>query len=708
MPGGSDRIQTRSGVKRQAASSSQKPANESELSDQPTPSKRPLRSTRQSESAPFSPEKSLTPPTLQRETMVVVDLPTIPVSPPFDENEIKEELEAKKVQLSASRRNQRVFTKPIVYYEMREYVLRGKGSLDGLVNMIREQGGDVTKRALEEHFGKNIEFYNDGYVEADEVLERIKREKNNEPTSIMIVKREPTPEPKTADDEEVERRIMRLLENPELIEPDPQEEDEETAMYNPDLEQNDEMKGAIIMTNDEIEFYQSLSQEAYQVLDDFNSRRIQKYENFCEEFKNHVHVEEELNDVLLLQILHYRRFEHPPPIPENARELTADEAVDFLNQLDENFCYFLDLYTHQHIYGVETVGLLIEAHTGEILTEKSVRRILYARRRAHPPQPAPASDYTVTTGYLSHDYWPSLLCVPEGDHHIRFFNLTNVRSDGNLRYYRCSKCCTIKVSASRNIKNRRYSKEKIDMDFQVPKLQIRGNDVVTNWTELSHYEDCHPTPIPNMLAEQLDRRARRQASLGLLAPREAWTEAYFSALRISEYVAQIHPGTQTVAEIFPDYNDTRGQYSRSFHKYKRTISMLPEDKPVVEKKKLVPNNDMLDRYNEIDDVGRPAILTRSRGGLRRGREADALLEMHVPAGYKRVMAPGYVAVDDLEPMEYYYDEQEADVEQYYEEDAPLNVDQIEQEEVVVTDGDRAEEQQSTDKTKSDEPVLVVS
>jgi hypothetical protein len=66
------------------------------------------------------------------------------------------------------------------------------------------------------------------------------------------------------------------------------------------------------------------------------------------------------------------------------------------------------------------------------------------------------SDFNVTTGYLSHDYWPSLLCVPEGAHHVRFYNLTNTRNDGFLRYYRCSKCCTIKVSASRDIKNRRY------------------------------------------------------------------------------------------------------------------------------------------------------------------------------------------------------------------------------------------------------------
>jgi hypothetical protein len=131
-------------------------------------------------------------------------------------------------------------------------------------------------------------------------------------------------------------------------------------------------------------------------------------------------------------------------------------------------------------------------------------------------------DFNVTNGYLSHDYWPSLLCVPEGAHHVRFYNLTNSRSDGQLRYYRCSKCCTIKTSSSRDIKNRRY--QVVPADFQVPKLQIHGNQIVTDWTELQHYQECEPTPIPNMLAEQLDRRARRQTSLGLLAPREAWTD----------------------------------------------------------------------------------------------------------------------------------------------------------------------------------------
>jgi hypothetical protein len=65
--------------------------------------------------------------------------------------------------------------------------------------------------------------------------------------------------------------------------------------------------------------------------------------------------------------------------------LTKDEALDFLGALDEDFCYYLDLFTHRHIYGIATVGLLIEAKTGEVLTEQAVRRVINARRKTNPP-----------------------------------------------------------------------------------------------------------------------------------------------------------------------------------------------------------------------------------------------------------------------------------------------------------------------------------
>lgn len=193
----------------------------------------------------------------------------------------------------------------------------------------------------------------------------------------------------------------------------------------------------------------------------------------------------------------------------------------------------------------------------------------------------------------------------------------------------------------------------IPPDFQVPKLQIRGDQVVTNWMELEHYPECEPISVPLMLAEQLDRRARRQASLGLMAPREAWTEAYFEALRISEAVKQYHPEFPSVAELFPSYDTCRGQYSRSFHKYKRVLSMPPELQRVVHKRKLVPSATSI--YNEEElihgDLNNSAassssIAKRTRGA-RRGREADELFQIHVPTGYKREMAPGYIPVDEV-------------------------------------------------------------
>lgn len=155
-----------------------------------------------------------------------------------------------------------------------------------------------------------------------------------------------------------------------------------------------------------------------------------------------------------------------------------------------------------------------------------------------------------------------------------------------------------------------------------------------------------------MLAEQLDRRARRQASLGLMAPREAWTEAYFEALRISDAVKQVHPDHPTVAELFPSYDTCRGQYSRSFHKYKRVLSMPPELQRVVHKRKLVTSaNSIYEEEvapNEAQNSSfQSSIAKRTRGGMRRGREADELFQMHVPVGYRREMVPGYVAADEV-------------------------------------------------------------
>lgn len=67
------------------------------------------------------------------------------------------------------------------------------------------------------------------------------------------------------------------------------------------------MNGAIIMTNEELQYYQELPDEAYQILDDFNFRRIEKYEDFVTAFRRVSQGDEEFNEVTLLQILQYRR-----------------------------------------------------------------------------------------------------------------------------------------------------------------------------------------------------------------------------------------------------------------------------------------------------------------------------------------------------------------------------------------------------------------
>lgn len=146
-------------------------------------------------------------------------------------------------------------------------------------------------------------------------------------------------------------------------------------------------------------------------------------------------------------------------------------------------------------------------------------------------------------GYLSHDYWPSLLCIRDNKDYIRFFNLTNTRNQGSFRYYRCSKCTSLKTTASsvanmialnssilevdkneklNNLVN--SSLRNSSVQFSAPKIQINGMDIVTDFNNLIHHPECRPTPVSAMIADQLDRRARRQVNLGLLEPRDAWTQ----------------------------------------------------------------------------------------------------------------------------------------------------------------------------------------
>jgi hypothetical protein len=113
----------------------------------------------------------------------------------------------------------------------------------------------------------------------------------------------------------------------------------------------------------------------------------------------------------------------------------------------------------------------------------------------------------------------------------------------------------------------------------------------------------------------------------------------------------MHPDFPSVAELFPSYDDCRGQYSRSFHKYKRVLSLPPELQRTVQKRKLVPNTSNVyadDDINDIHDaVGQHNRVYKRAKGMRRGREADELFQKYVPAGYKREMAPGYVAIDKV-------------------------------------------------------------
>lgn len=79
--------------------------------------------------------------------------------------------------------------------------------------------------------------------------------------------------------------------------------------------------------------------------------------------------------------------------------------------------------------------------------------------------------------------------------------------------------------------------------------------------------------------------------------------------------------------------------------------MPPELQRVVHKRKLITNATSI--YDEeqlvpgdVQASSSQQFAKRARG-LRRGREADELFQMHVPAGYKREMAAGYVTADEV-------------------------------------------------------------
>ncbi|CAD5226878.1 unnamed protein product [Bursaphelenchus xylophilus] len=506
-------------------------------------------------------------------------------------------------------------------------------------------------------------------------------EKEKMPVSLYLKQQQQSQDKKdksvTEDEKEMEKRVMELLEGPEVggfeEEVVPLDRREDMIVWETEGEKGNNV--SLIMSNEELKMAQELPEEVRNVLDKFNSREIEKYEDLLEALRGVV--TEGYDEISLLQFLEYRRLVKPPSASENAKDLTDEEIADFVGSLSQESAYFLDLFNHQVISGLNTVGIIVGSQSGLTFTTSTVQKILDERRKINPPPVDRGhSEIVVTAGYLSHDYWPSLLCVPDGEHYCRYFNLTNTRNDGFHRYYRCSKCCTLKNVIDQQ--NKRGDMPHID--FVVPKIQIHGDSLVTDLNALEHHEDCKSMPIPVMLAEQLDRRARRQVSLGLMAPREAWTDAYFEALRIADTVSAYHPSFRLVAEIFPSYDVCRGQYSRNFHKLKRRLSMPLEFEPMVDKRKIVQSSaDVLEIFESpsSSDPKRKRLLKTS--SLRRGREADERFNQMVPETIKNEMAPGYISVE--ENSVYYYDGNE-----YY---GPVveevSMEDVEQEEVVVTD-----------------------
>lgn len=80
------------------------------------------------------------------------------------------------------------------------------------------------------------------------------------------------------------------------------------GIYFPDIEGSEDLKDALIMTNEEIEIYESLQEDAINILDDFNFRRVQSFEEFHTTLKNAIGEQcNEVTDVSLLQLLQYRR-----------------------------------------------------------------------------------------------------------------------------------------------------------------------------------------------------------------------------------------------------------------------------------------------------------------------------------------------------------------------------------------------------------------
>jgi hypothetical protein len=104
------------------------------------------------------------PPILEAEQTILVDgsSSTFLISPPFNEDEIKAEMSQKQLQ-NVNRQLQDVINTPLVYYSIREYVMRKKGTVDGLFQTIKSYDPNLhlTRRVIETHIERNMVIYSD-------------------------------------------------------------------------------------------------------------------------------------------------------------------------------------------------------------------------------------------------------------------------------------------------------------------------------------------------------------------------------------------------------------------------------------------------------------------------------------------------------------------------------------------------------------------
>uniref|UniRef100_A0A914DJ94 RYYR-CCHC domain-containing protein n=1 Tax=Acrobeloides nanus TaxID=290746 RepID=A0A914DJ94_9BILA len=116
-------------------------------------------------------------------------------------------------------------------------------------------------------------------------------------------------------------------------------------------------------------------------------------------------------------------------------------------------------------------------------------------------------------GYLSDDLKPNLLMLQEDPAAgLRAFQLTCLDNDGSSAY----ECVGCKREETR------------ETNETIPMLKISSDGLLeTEYQSLKHHKNCVLASIPRFLADQLDKRARRQIALDLLPPHEAWREVKF-------------------------------------------------------------------------------------------------------------------------------------------------------------------------------------